>query len=114
MNQEQTENRHNMVSIYNYNTDSTPTDISRATPTTSSYDTLYYSNDGYSVHGDYTFRRKHETNKECLIRQRAAFKLFYHKVTYTVRKTKKDFLAENTETIKRESKFKSINLNLII
>lgn len=95
-----------MVSIYNYNTDSTPTDISRTTPTVSSYD--------YSFSGDYLSRKKHETNKERLIRQRAAFKLFFKKVQYTVMKTDKDFSAENTETIKRESKFKNINLNLII
>lgn len=112
-----------MVSTYSYSNDLTVTDVSRyqsptsSTPTTlsCSYDTLYYSNDGYSVHGDYTFRRKHETNKERLIRQRAAFKLFYPKATFTVRKkSEKEFSAENTETSKRENKFKNINLNLII
>lgn len=110
-----------MVSMYPTNNNVTVTgvrfiDPSEPTPTTlsSSYDSLYYSNDGYSVHGDYTFRRKHETTKEHLIRQRAAFKLFYPKVTYTVRKTTKDFLAENIETSKRDMKFKNINLNLIL
>lgn len=100
-----------VTSVSNWQDPSEPT---RTTASCSSYDTLYYSNDGYSVHGDYTFRRKHETNKERLIRQRAAFKLFYPKSTYTVRKNEKDFSAEHTETSKRENKFKNINLNLII
>ncbi len=110
-----------MVSMYPYSNDITLTgvrfiDPSEPTPPTlsCSYNTLYYSNDGYSVHGDYTFRRKHETTKEQLIRQRSAFKLFYPKKTYTVKKNTKDFLAEQTEISKRESKFKNINLNLII
>lgn len=109
-----------MVSMYPTNNNVTITgvrfiDPSEPTPTVaSSYDSSYYSNDGYSVSGDYLFRKKHETTKEHLIRQRMAFKLFYPKVTYTVRKTKKDFLAEHTETSKRERKFKNINLNLII
>lgn len=106
--------------MYPYNNNLTVTSVSNwqdpsePTRTSYSYDKLYYSNDGYSVHGDYTFRRKHETNKERLIRQRAAFKLFYPKAIYTVRKSEKDFSAEHHETIKRESKFKNINLNLII
>ena len=111
-----------MVSSHPYN-NKTATGISNwqdpsepTPPTLScSYDTLYYSNDGYSVRGDYTFRSNFETTKEQLIRQRSAFKLFYPaKINYTVTKTKKDFSAEHTETIKRESKFKNINLNLII
>lgn len=109
--------------MYPYNNNLTVTSVSNwqdpsePTHTTAScsYDKLYYSNDGYSVRGDYTFRRKHETNKERLIRQRAAFKLFYPKATFTVRKkSEKEFSAENTETSKRENKFKNINLNLII
>lgn len=101
-----------VTSVSNWQDPSEPT---RTTLSFSPYDKLYYSNDGYSVHGDYTFRRKHETNKERLIRQRAAFKLFYPKATFTVRKkSEKEFSAENTETSKRENKFKNINLNLII
>lgn len=101
--------------MYPYNNDLTVTDVSRYQSTTScSYDTLYYSNDGYSVSGDYTFRRKHETNKEKLIRQRAAFKLFYPKPIHVVRKSSNSFSAECIESIKRENKFKNINLNLII
>ena len=106
-----------MSPTYCYNHDLTVTDIrSSPTPRTlvSSYDSLYYSKTSYSIHGDYSFRRKYETNKERLIRQRAAFKLFYKKMQYTVSKTEKDFLAENIETSKRENKFKNINLNLII
>jgi predicted adenine nucleotide alpha hydrolase (AANH) superfamily ATPase len=109
-----------MVTFYYNNNDITLTNIgsSRTTTTsnlTSSYNSLYYSNDNYSVHGDYTFRRKHETNKERLIRQRAAFKLFYPKAAaYVIKKSEKDFSAENFETSKRENKFKNINLNLII
>jgi len=104
-----------MVTMYPYNNDLAVTDVSRYQSTSScSYDTLYYSNDGYSVSGDYTFRRKHETNKEKLIRQRAAFKIFYPKPVYVPRMSERDFSAERNEAIKREYKFKSINLNLII
>jgi len=103
-----------MVSINPYYSDLTLTDIRSSTTLTSSYNGLYDSNNGDSVHGDYTFRRKHETNKERLIRERSAFKLFYKKQKYVVRRTEKYFSAENIETHKRENKFKNINLNLII
>ncbi len=97
------------------NNDLTVTDVNYQL--TSSYTTpsLTVCGSNYSVSGDYLFRKKHESNKERLIRQRAAFKLFYpNKVIYTVKKTEKDFSAEHNETVKRESKFKNINLNLII
>ena len=97
---------------YSINNNLTVTDV-QLTSTTSSppFDIGWNT---YEISGDYLFRKKHETNKQKLIRQRSSFVFFYKKPEYVVTKRPNDFVAEYKEASQREAKFKGINLNLII
>jgi len=58
--------------------------------------------------------KKEETVKEILIRQRAAFKMFYSIPQFSVRKSKKDYAAQYKEVKQRVDKFKGLNRNLML
>lgn len=89
-----------------YSTTSSAWDDVQPTVTTACSQSNYY---------EYPYTPKYEeTAKEKKIRQAAAFSSFYKSGGFTPRKSAKTIRAEQKERMMRESKFKSLNNNLIL
>ena len=106
-----------MAPGYCYDNTTAVTDVQWFSPTGTTTQSLVGSWNRYDCHTSNWEKyphKKEETVKEILIRQRAAFKIFYSIPQFSVRKSKKDYAAQRKEVAERVNKFKGLNRNLIL